>query len=146
MPLFKQVIEIPISLIELGVAPKIGRPGDEEGGIDELMASIKTHGLLQPIIVSQLPGGRYEAVAGTRRIMALAKLMARTVLAVVLTERPSPELAQAIWLNENLVREGLPEADLRQLFGSLLKKYGSVAAVAKETGLSAAKVGRYLPR
>ena len=42
--------------------------GDAELG--ELAESIRAHGVLQPVLVRPLPGGRYELVAGERRLRA----------------------------------------------------------------------------
>jgi len=146
MALFKKIIEIPISMIELGVTPRIGRSEEDGPAMDALMASIRTNGVLQPIIVSELPGGRYEVVAGTRRVLASAKLLMRTIWAAVLTERPSRETADEIWLTENIIREDVPAALVQEIFTGMRKRYGSDAAIGTKLGLAPHVVRRYLQR
>ena len=53
------------------------RKTEREAGLDELAASITAHGLRQNLNVRPIPGGRYEVVAGGRRLLALKRL-ART--------------------------------------------------------------------
>ena len=63
--------EIPVELIE----PNPSQPrGDfDEDALVALSESIKLRGVLQPLVVRPLPGGRYELIAGERRLRA-AKL------------------------------------------------------------------------
>ena len=46
--------------------PQQPRKHFDENDLSELAGSIKTHGVLQPILVRPIPGGRYEIVAGER--------------------------------------------------------------------------------
>ena len=73
--------------------------------LQELVASIKLHGILQPLLVRPLPKGGYELVAGERRYRAAteAKL---TEVPVVIKELDD-DAAWAISLIENLQREDL---------------------------------------
>ena len=139
----KEVTQIPIALIELGVAPPITRPADADAGLEELMASIKKYGLLQPIVVCERPQGKYEVLAGRRRLLAYVKLRAPHIAAVVMDEGVDADTAAAIWLTENLVRETIPQKDLGMLVTALVKKYGSVALAAERTGIAASKLAKY---
>src|SRR6185436_17391320 len=56
---------IPLDLIVPN--PKQPRRSFDEQELRELADSLRDHGLLQPILVRPLPGGRYELVAGERR-------------------------------------------------------------------------------
>jgi ParB/RepB/Spo0J family partition protein len=47
----------------------------DEGALAELMASIRDHGLLQPITVRKV-GARYQVIAGHRRLEAFRRLLA----------------------------------------------------------------------
>lgn len=73
--------------------------------LEELARSIREQGVLQPLLVRPLPGGRYEIVAGERRWRAaqLAGLAEVPVLLRDLTDAQA-QLAAAV---ENLQREGL---------------------------------------
>ena len=77
----------------------------DEAALDELAASIAARGVIQPVIVRPLPGGRYQLVAGERRWRAAQRAQLHEIPALVrtLTERDVMALA----LIENLQREDL---------------------------------------
>ncbi|AET58254.1 nucleoid occlusion protein [Paenibacillus terrae] len=72
--------------------------------IDELCQTIKTHGVIQPIVV-RFRNGHYEIIAGERRWRAVTKLGMDTIPAIVREFNDSQ--AASIALIENLQREGL---------------------------------------
>lgn len=72
--------------------------------IDELCQTIKTHGVIQPIVV-RLRNNRYELIAGERRWRAVKKLGNVTIPAIIRDFNDSQ--AASIALIENLQREGL---------------------------------------
>jgi ParB family chromosome partitioning protein len=72
--------------------------------IDELCQTIKTHGVIQPIVV-RIRDGKYEIIAGERRFRAVTKLGLETIPGVVREFNDSQ--AASIALIENLQREGL---------------------------------------
>src|ERR687898_1659803 len=57
--------ELPVELI--GPNPDQPRSGFEKGALDALTDSIKAAGVLQPVVVRPVDGGRYELIAGERR-------------------------------------------------------------------------------
>jgi ParB family transcriptional regulator, chromosome partitioning protein len=73
--------------------------------LQELVASIKLHGILQPLLVRPLPQGGYELVAGERRYRAATIAQLSEVPVVV--KKLDDESAWAISLIENLQREDL---------------------------------------
>ena len=73
--------------------------------LQELVASIKVHGILQPLLVRPLPQGGYELVAGERRYRAATEAQLSEVPVVV--KQLDDESALAISLIENLQREDL---------------------------------------
>ena len=77
----------------------------DDAALGELADSISQHGVLQPIVVRQVPGGSYKIVAGERRWRAarLAGLDQIPVLVKDISEQQAMELA----LIENLQREDL---------------------------------------
>lgn len=76
----------------------------DEDRIDELCQTIKTHGVIQPIVVRFRNEG-YEIIAGERRYRAVKKLGLETIPAIVREFNDSQ--AASIALIENLQREGL---------------------------------------
>jgi ParB family chromosome partitioning protein len=77
----------------------------DEAALDELAASIATRGVIQPVIVRPLPGGRYQLVAGERRWRAAQKAQLHEIPALIrdLGDRDVMALA----LIENIQREDL---------------------------------------
>lgn len=77
----------------------------DEEALEELAASIREHGIIQPLVVTPLKDGRFEIVAGERRWRAagLAKLEKVPVIVRTLSEQHKLELA----LIENLQRHDL---------------------------------------
>ena len=113
--------------------------------ISELVESIKTFGLLQPIVVARRPDDMFQLIAGRRRVMAALLLQATFIKAVILDSLPEPPVAGAIWASENLVRRVPPAAELTAVFQALLTTFGSPAAIAEQTGIPLADAQRYLP-
>lgn len=72
--------------------------------IDELCQTIKTHGVIQPIVV-RVRDGKFELIAGERRWRAVKKLGYDTIPAIIRDFNDSQ--AASIALIENLQREGL---------------------------------------
>jgi len=77
----------------------------DPGSLEELAASIKAQGLIQPISVRTVGGGRYEIIAGERRWRA-AQIAGLTEVPVLIREIPD-DAALAMSLIENIQREGL---------------------------------------
>ncbi len=76
-----------------------------EVAMEELAASIKEHGILQPLLVRPIAGNQYELVAGERRYKAAQALGLKDV-PVTVREMTDPEVLQYA-LVENLQREDL---------------------------------------
>lgn len=95
------------SLAIASIEPLPGQPRRyfDEDALDELSASIAARGVIQPIIVRPLAGGRYQLVAGERRWRAAQKAQLHEIPALVrdLDEREVMALA----LIENIQREDL---------------------------------------
>jgi len=77
----------------------------DEVALDELAASIKSQGLMQPIVLRQRPAGGYEIIAGERRWRAAQKAGLSAVPAIV--REIDDEHAMAMALIENIQREDL---------------------------------------
>lgn len=77
----------------------------DAGSLEELAASIRTQGLMQPITVRPVAGGRHEIIAGERRWRA-AQIAEMTEVPVIIRDIPD-EAALAMSLIENIQREDL---------------------------------------
>src|ERR1700733_14266851 len=100
---------IPIRAIRASLRPT--RSESQPELLEELVASIKATGLIQPLIVRPVPGlpHQFEVVAGERRFRA-AQLAGLTDIPVIIREFNDQE-ALAISLIENIQREELSPAD-----------------------------------
>ena len=93
-----------IKLSDIAADPDQPRRAFDEVALDELAASIKQHGVLQPIVVTPHKGG-YMIVAGERRFRASEKLKLDTIPAIVRTLSNQHKLE--VSLIENLQRRDL---------------------------------------
>ena len=112
--------EIPVELV--GPNPRQPRRTLDEGALAELADSIRTRGLLQPIVVRALPGGRYELLAGERRLRAarIAELESVPALVREADERDQLDIALA----ENMARVDLNPVDEARACATLVEDLG----------------------
>ncbi|MDQ7841159.1 MAG: ParB/RepB/Spo0J family partition protein [bacterium] len=133
-------IELPIDKIRPNrMQPRVGF--DEES-LAELEASIREHGVLQPVLVRPLPDG-YELVVGERRWRAAATAGLKTVPALVrhLDDRGALEAA----LVENLQRENLNPMERATAYRRLQDEFHlTQEAVARRVGRSQPSVANTL--
>ncbi|GAH71235.1 unnamed protein product, partial [marine sediment metagenome] len=87
--------------------------------LDELAASIKRHGILQPLVVEPGDEGRYKLQIGKRRMAAAKMVGLEKVPAIVLEGPLNPEDSLAIRLVENLHREDLDILDEAEAYSTL---------------------------
>lgn len=130
-------VEIPVDSLEIGQSQV---RTDLTKGVDDLASSIAKQGLLNPITVVPLPSGNYEIVAGQRRYLACRRLGYTAIPAMVREDAD----ALAVSLTENMVRVDNSKKELIDACTQLYRKYGSVKAVAEETGIAANKVSEYV--
>lgn len=143
MATIKEVKEIPLA--DLVISKGQVRVRDVGADIEELAASIKKMGLLEPIVVCPAEkAGKFEILTGQRRFLAHQQLQKTSIMAAILDERIDETEAKALSLTENLVRRDLNSRDLIDACTSLYKKYGSISDVAEETGLPYSKVAQYV--
>jgi len=99
--------------------------------MDELVASIKQHGILQPIVVETVEGGRYKLQIGSRRLAAARIIGLEKVPALVLDEQIEAEKSIAIMLVENLHREDLDPIDEAEAYATLKDMGTKVSAIGR---------------
>ena len=94
----------------------------DEGSLYELAESIRSQGIMQPILVRPVGGGRYEIIAGERRSRA-AKLAGLSEVPVLVKDVPD-EAAAAMALIENIQREDLNPLEEAQGLQRLTSEFG----------------------
>ncbi|MEK7206898.1 MAG: ParB/RepB/Spo0J family partition protein [Pseudomonadota bacterium] len=111
--------------------------------LEELAASIRAQGVVQPIVVRPLAAGNYEIVAGERRWRASQLAGLETVPAVV--RKIPDEAAIAIALIENIQRENLNPVEEASAFTRLIDEFHMThQQVAEAVGRSRAAVTNLL--
>jgi ParB family chromosome partitioning protein len=94
----------------------------DAGSLEELAASIRAQGLMQPITVRPIAGGRHEIIAGERRWRA-AQIAELTEVPVIIREIPD-EAALAMSLIENIQREDLNPLEEATGIQRLIDEFG----------------------
>ena len=135
--------ELPLTDLVIGRGQVRTRDVGKE--VDELKDSIAQVGLLEPIVVCEAEEeGKYEIITGQRRFLAHQLLGKEAIMAAILSERVDEATAKVLSVTENLVRRDLHSSDLIDVCTYLYRRYGSVKAVADETGLPYGKVRKYV--
>lgn len=114
-------------------SPMNPRKTFDEGAIAELAASIKQHGLLQPITVRP-KDGLYEIVMGERRYRAMKSNNAEVIPCIV-REMTDEEALDAM-ITENLQRKDVDPIEEAFAFGQLLKTGKTIEQIADRFGKS----------
>jgi ParB/RepB/Spo0J family partition protein len=101
--------------------------------LDELAASVREHGVLQPILVRPLEDGQFQLIAGERRWRASRAAGLATIPALV--EEIDDDTALEIAIIENLQREDLSPLDEASMFDRMVHEHGySVRRLAQKLG------------
>ena len=105
----------------------------DETSLEELAASIREHGVLQPILVRPLDGGDYQLIAGERRWRASRAAGLDTIPALV--EEIDDDTALEISIIENLQREDLSPLEEASMYDRMVRDHGySVRRLAQKLG------------
>lgn len=138
---YEGATEIPVSAIVPN--PDQPRRGLDQAGIEELAASIREHGVLQPVIVQPLPDGRYQLIAGERRWRAARVAGLSSVPAIV--RQVSDEERLELALVENVQREDINAVDEAIAYRTLIDRFGMTQEeVAQKVGKSRTAVANTL--
>jgi ParB family transcriptional regulator, chromosome partitioning protein len=124
--------EIPLELVDPN--PRQPRRSFDEATLFELAQSIRVRGVLQPIVVRPLAGGRYELMAGERRLRAARATELETIPAVVRDADDWERLDIA--LAENMARVDL----------NAVEEARACAMLVDDLGLTKEEVGRRVGR
>lgn len=115
-----RVEKIPLDAIDLN--PNQPRVHFDESDLKELAASVAERGVLQPILVRPLPHGRYQLVAGERRLRASQRAGRSEIPALVKQMNDDESLLVAII--ENVQRADLNPVEEAQGYQVLLDEFG----------------------
>jgi len=125
------VRNIPIDRVEPN--PNQPRLAMDKAGLDDLTASVREHGVLQPILVRPLTNGRYQLIAGERRWRAAGRAGLEVVPALI--EKIDDETALEIAVIENLQREDLSPLDEAMIYDKMIREHGySIRKLAQKLG------------
>lgn len=122
-PTASAVPENPTEISVAVIAPNRFQPRREfdEAALEELRESIARHGILQPLSVRAVGDGKYELIAGERRLRA-ARLAGRATVPVVVRTASDAEMAEMA-LIENIQREDLNPIEEARAYEQLLTKF-----------------------
>jgi ParB family transcriptional regulator, chromosome partitioning protein len=128
----EELRQLPVEL--LAPNPQQPRRSVDEATVVDLAESIRRNGVLQPVLVRAIPGGRYELIAGERRWRAARLAELETIPAIVRNHENAASLEVA--LIENMAREDLNPVDEARACAALVEELG---LTREEVGL---RVGR----
>ncbi len=126
------VRHVPIDRIDPN--PDQPRTRFEQGALDELTASIREHGILQPVLLRPIDDtNRYQLVAGERRWRAATAAGLATIPALI--EELDDDTALEIAIIENLQREDLSPLEEAVMYDRMVKEHGySIRRLAQKLG------------
>jgi ParB family chromosome partitioning protein len=110
-----------IKLTEIEPNKSQPRKNFDEEKLEALAESIKTHGVIQPIIVKKLESGFYQIIAGERRWRA-ARLAGLKTIPVIIKDYEKKEVLE-IALIENLQREDLNPIEESEAYQNLINEF-----------------------
>ncbi len=140
-----QTLQVPLDTIDISSfnTRKDMSAGGEDNSLDDLARSIAQQGLISPPVLRPLGNGRFEVIAGQRRILACQKAGLEYVPAIVRDDL-SDNQALAVSLVENVQRADMSPLDKARAYEALRARYGNVAAVCRATGVSETTTRKYL--
>jgi len=139
--ILESVHRIPVEMI----VPNPHQPREhfDHAALEDLVTSIKEHGILQPLVVSPLPDGRYELIAGERRLRAakIAELPSVPGIIRTVTEQQKLELA----IIENVQRQNLNPIEEARAYIRLREEFNLTQdEIGERVGKSRPQVGNIL--
>ena len=119
------------------------RKNFDEAALEELAESIRYYGVLQPLLVRSLPDGKYELVAGERRLRA-AKMAGLHVVPALIRKYTLEEMTE-IALVENVQRENLNAVEEARAYQLLMEKFGlTQEQLSERIGRSRSHIANFL--
>jgi ParB family chromosome partitioning protein len=138
-----QIHEIPLKDIQ--ISDDNVRLSDPERDLDELAASIKKHGLLQPVVLEgEFGHPPYDLISGQRRFLAHEQILKLPRIRAVFAGKLSKTEAVVRSLVENMQRLELEYDDTAKAVTYLYRSLGDERKVQTETGLSLRKIRDFI--
>lgn len=139
----ESVINLSLSILQPD--PNQPRKSFDQTKLDELIDNIKTHGLIQPIIVRKDSdnNGHYIIVAGERRFLAFQKLGKDTIPAIVRDIDPAANIGY-LQMAENLKRDDLKFYEIADFIISRVESGEKKSDIATNLGLTNRDISSYL--
>ena len=135
------VKEIPVEQIDRN--PYQTRSRFAEEALNELAASIKSSGVVQPVVVRPQANGRYQLIAGERRWLGSQRAGKTTVPAII--RQVSNEQAMEMTIVENLQREDLNPMEQARAYDRLGREFNlTQEQMAHRTGKDRSSVSNFL--
>ncbi|NQT49786.1 ParB/RepB/Spo0J family partition protein [Candidatus Kuenenbacteria bacterium] len=131
-----RILQVPVDSVEIN--PHQPRKSFGHAELEELIESIKVHGIIQPLIVTRVEGG-YQLIAGERRLRSAKVIGLETVPVIVrkAEEQEKFELA----LIENVQRKDLNVLEKAIAYQRLIDEFGmSQEEVGQKLGISRSSV------
>ena len=123
--------------------PNQPRKHFDEDALNELAASIRLHGVIQPIVINDNEDGTYIIIAGERRFRAARKAGLEKIPAVI--KKYSDKQIKEIAIIENLQREDLNPIEAARAIKQLMEEYNlTQEAVAERIGKSRPNIANVL--
>jgi len=137
----EQIVRIPVESVDAN--PHQPRSYFDQEKLEELARSIKEYGIIQPLVVTESSGGRYQLVAGERRLKA-AKLINMSDVPVVIRKLEEQKKLE-ISLIENLQRHDLNPLEEALSYRRLMDEFGlTQEEVAERVSKSRSSVANFL--
>ena len=134
-------LELSVELVDRN--PYQTRTHFDERSLDELSQSIACTGVVQPVLVRALGNGRYQLIAGERRLLASRKAGMTTIPAIV--REVSDAQAMEITVVENLQRADLNPMEQARAYDRLAREFKMTQEqMAQRTGKERASVTNFL--
>ena len=140
-PRSNEILELDISTIE----PNEYQPRTvfNDSALNDLVASIREKGIIQPVIARRTSANSYQLIAGERRFRAAKIAGLRSIPAVIKDAAPVEALELA--LIENIQREDLNPLETAEAFNRLIKDFSLTHDdLSKKVGKDRATVSNYL--
>jgi ParB/RepB/Spo0J family partition protein len=136
------VANLPVERIAETPESRNSRRGYDEGKLNELAASIREHGILQPILVTP-DGDGYRVIAGNRRLRATVRAGLETIPALIKTQ---VDAHREFFMNlvENVQRVDLTGKERIDAIQLLAASGLGVREISRGTGISPGTISRWL--
>ncbi len=136
-----QILQIPVNQIKAN--PHQPRKEFAEIPLQDLVSSIREHGVLQPIVVTQTMAGNYELIAGERRLRASKLAGLQEIPAILRTAKELEKLELS--LIENIQRQDLNLIEKANAYKKLIDNFNLTHEdAAKRMGISRAQLSNII--